>query len=211
MPTCPSGHTSADYDFCEVCGITIGGDAIFVVCPRCGVPRAGQFCEACGHDFTSGHPDPLSAAQTDPTRVDHTRVEPALDIWAAVVTADPGYYESVQAAGGPDADAVSFPVYCPQRRFKLSGTEVRVGRRSAHSGIDPEIDLAGPPVDPGVSRLHAVLIRAADGSWSVVDPGSANGTLVNGTEIARDTLVPLRDGDRINLGAWTELRIIRES
>jgi hypothetical protein len=201
MPTCPSGHESADYDYCDLCGITIGGDAFPVVCPRCGAPRAGPFCEACGYDFPDPGPEPLPAPQADPT---------ALGTWAAVVTADLGYYESVRAAGGPDADAISFPVYCPQRRFPLSGREVRVGRRSAHSGIDPEIDLAGPPADPGVSRLHAVLIRAADGTWSVVDPGSANGTLVNGTEIARDALVPLRDGDRINLGAWTEVTIVRE-
>jgi hypothetical protein len=204
MPICPSGHESADYDYCDVCGMTIGADAIPVVCPRCGAPRAAQFCEVCGYDFPGPGPDrdPVPAASDEP---------PALGAWAAVVTADRGYYQSVQAAGGPDADAISFPAYCPQRRFPLSGVEVRVGRRSAHSGIDPEIDLAGPPADPGVSRLHAVLIRAGDGTWSVVDPGSANGTLVNGTEIARDELVPLRDGDRINLGAWTELKIIREA
>ena len=179
MPICPSGHESADYDYCDVCGMTIGADAIPVVCPRCGAPRAAQFCEVCGYDFPGPGPgpgrDPVPAASDEP---------PAVGAWAAVVTADQAYYESVQAAGGPDADAISFPAYCPQRRFPLSGIEVRVGRRSAHSGIDPEIDLAGPPADPGVSRLHAVLIRAADGTWSVVDPGSANGTLVNGAEIA---------------------------
>jgi hypothetical protein len=201
MPICPSGHDSADYDYCDVCGMTIGADAIPVVCPRCGVPRSAQFCEACGYDFPSPGADVPPAARAEP---------PTTQAWTAVVTAELGYYESVQAAGGPDVDAISFPVYCPQRRFPLSGREIRVGRRSAHSGLDPEIDLAGPPADPGVSRLHAVLIRAMDGSWSVVDPGSANGTLVNGTEIARDELVPLRDGDRINLGAWTELKIVRE-
>jgi hypothetical protein len=204
MPICPSGHESADYDYCDVCGMTIGADAIPVVCPRCGAPRAAQFCEVCGYDFPGPGPgrDPVPAASDEP---------PAVGAWAAVVTADQGYYQSVQAAGGPDADAISFPAYCPQRRFPLSGVEVRVGRRSAHSGIDPEIDLAVPPADPGVSRLHAVLIRAADGTWSVVDPGSANGTLVNGAEIACGELVPLRDGDRINLGAWTELTIVREA
>jgi hypothetical protein len=35
MPTCPSGHESADYDYCDVCGMTIGADAIPVVGPRC--------------------------------------------------------------------------------------------------------------------------------------------------------------------------------
>ena len=127
-----------------------------------------------------------------------------------MVSADRAYYESVQATSGPGAGGISFPVHCPQRRFRLAGAEVRVGRLSADSGIDPEIDLTGPPADPGVSRLHAVLLRGQDGSWSVVDPGSANGTLVNGTEIARDQIVPLHDGDRIHLGAWTELRIISD-
>ena len=100
-----------------------------------------------------------------------------------MVTADRAYYDSVQDAGGPDAAAIGFPGYCPERLFRLTGTEVRVGRRSESRGIHPEIDLTGPPADPGVSRLHVVLVAAPDGTWSVVDPGSANGTLVNGDEI----------------------------
>ena len=38
---------------------------------------------------------------------------------------------------------------------------------------------AGPPADPGVSYLHAVLIAEPDGGWAVLGPGSANGTQVN--------------------------------
>jgi pSer/pThr/pTyr-binding forkhead associated (FHA) protein len=128
-----------------------------------------------------------------------------------VVTADRAYYDSVRAAGGPDADAISFPAYCPERRFLLSGAEVRVGRRSVSRGIDPEIDLTGPPADPGVSRLHMVLVGAPDGTWSAVDPGSENGTMVNGKEIPQGEAVPLHDGDRIHLGAWTALTITREA
>jgi hypothetical protein len=275
MATCPSGHESADDDFCDVCGFAIGpvGNpstipalitppapsapsassapaAAAVPCPQCGVPRAGQFCESCGYDFAQ----PANGAQAPRTRIEPPAATsapsapvppapptvppapvapapeasasaayasgasasaaaapaPAGTAWTAVVTADRAYYDSIQAEGGPGADGISFPVYCPQRRFRLDGAEVRVGRRSAHTGIEPEIDLTGPPADPGVSRLHAVLLRGDDGSWSVVDPGSANGTQVNGAEIARDELVPLHDGDRIHLGAWTELRIITE-
>ena len=112
-----------------------------------------------------------------------------------------------RTTGGPDAAAIGFPAYCPARRFRLAGTEVRVGRRSESRGIHPEIDLTGPPADPGVSRLHVVLVAAPDGSWSAVDPGSANGTLVNGDEIASGETVPLRAGDVIHLGAWTALTL----
>jgi pSer/pThr/pTyr-binding forkhead associated (FHA) protein len=52
-----------------------------------------------------------------------------------------------------------------------------------------------------------VLVAAPDGSWSVVDPGSANGTLVNGDEIRAGQAVALRDGDVIHLGAWTALTV----
>ena len=87
---------------------------------------------------------------------------------------------------------------------------MRIGRRSASRGLAPEIDLTGPPADPGISRLHAVLIAVPDGHWAVLDPGSANGTLVNGAEIAIGEQVPLHDGDRINLGAWTAITVHRD-
>jgi pSer/pThr/pTyr-binding forkhead associated (FHA) protein len=124
-----------------------------------------------------------------------------------VVASDHTYYEGVVAAGGPDAAGLRFPAYCPVRRFRLTGQEMRVGRRSASRGLEPEIDLTGPPTDPGVSRLHAVLVAEPDGSWVVIDPGSENGTLVNGSEIAAGVREPLHDGDRIHLGAWTVITI----
>jgi pSer/pThr/pTyr-binding forkhead associated (FHA) protein len=76
--------------------------------------------------------------------------------------------------------------------------------------VDPEIDLSGSPVDPGISRLHALLLPAPDGSWAVLDPGSANGTMLNDREISPGDLIPLHDGDRINLGAWTVITVHRE-
>jgi pSer/pThr/pTyr-binding forkhead associated (FHA) protein len=127
-----------------------------------------------------------------------------------VAVADRDYYDRMRAASDSGAE-IGFPAYCPERRFRLSGTEVRIGRRSVSRGLEPEIDLTGPPADPGVSRLHAVLLAGPDGTWSVLDPGSANGTLVNGGEIPRDKAVPLADGDRIHLGVWTAIAITRDS
>jgi hypothetical protein len=130
-------------------------------------------------------------------------------VWTVVVSSDRDYYERVRMASGPDWAEVPFPAYAAERRFPLVGNQMRIGRRSVSRGLDPEIDLTGPPADPGISRLHAVLIATPDGSWAVLDPGSANGTLVNGNEIPTGNQVPLHDGDRINLGAWTAITVRR--
>lgn len=127
--------------------------------------------------------------------------------WTVMVASDHAYFENVVAAGGPDAAAVEFPGYTPERRFRLAGPEMRIGRRSVSRGLEPEIDLTGPPTDPGISRLHAVLFAEPDGGWTILDPGSENGTLVNGREITAGVRLSLHDGDRIHLGAWTVITI----
>jgi tRNA A-37 threonylcarbamoyl transferase component Bud32 len=150
---------------------------------------------------------PVTTASPQP---DPARPGPAAaGTWTAVVSADRAYYDSVQVESPSDAALISFPDHCPERRFVLSGTEVRIGRRSASRRIEPEIDLTGPPADPGVSRLHAKLVAAPDGTWSAVDLGSPNGTLVNGHEIPQGKAIPLHPGDRLNLGAWTRITITR--
>src|ERR1700753_1949270 len=80
MATCPSGHQSADDDFCDVCRFAIGPAAVPATiaatapapCPNCGIPRAGQFCEACGYDFSAS--TTTGAGAPPPTR---TRLEGA--------------------------------------------------------------------------------------------------------------------------------------
>ncbi len=152
---------------------------------------------------------PGSAATRVPDRTSSSLPSAETGTWTAVVTADHAYYESVQAVSDQEAASIKFPIYVPERRFQLSGAEVRIGRRSVSRQIDPEIDLTGPPTDPGVSRLHAVLTARPDRTWTVVDPGSPNGILLNGKEVPPGHPVPLRDGDRIHLGAWTMITIIR--
>jgi hypothetical protein len=280
MAICPNGHDSASDDFCDVCGMRVGGvsalpaagsspvtgsappagaasprpdQAAAESCPRCATPRTGQFCESCGFNFSgprftpaspppaapasggysTGQPAPASGgyspaptavASSAPSAPPGEAVPSAASVpappsmssfpypqatWTAVVGADRAYYDHVQALTGPEGTAVSFPSYCAERRFQLVGNQMRIGRRSVSRGLAPEIDLTGPPADPGISRLHAVLIATPDGSWAVLDPGSANGTLVNGTEIGIGDQVALHDGDRINLGAWTAITVHR--
>jgi pSer/pThr/pTyr-binding forkhead associated (FHA) protein len=88
-----------------------------------------------------------------------------------------------------------------------------IGRRSATRRIYPEIDLVtpqgGPLTDTAVDREHARLVARPDGSWSLTDLGSVNGTMVNGRKIDPGTPVPLHDGDRINIGMWTAITITR--
>ncbi|MFC4113069.1 FHA domain-containing protein [Nonomuraea zeae] len=210
MATCPQGHASGDDEYCDVCGTQMAGAGAQSAprqpatqapsqqsgaesCPVCQTPRAGQFCEVCGHDY-SGTGAPLQVPVTGAQ-------------WEAVTAADRTYYEKIIAEGGPDADAVAFPPYCPERSFGLYGEQVRIGRRSKARNLAPEIDLTGPPEDPGVSHLHAVLLAQPDGSWMIVDPGSANGTQVNGKPIKVNVPVRIGAGDRIHLGAWTVITI----
>lgn len=119
-----------------------------------------------------------------------------------MVEADRSYFDRVRV------DGVVFPVVCPMRTFELTGDTMRLGRRSVSKGVTPEIDLSGPPLDPGISHLHLVLHRDPNGSgWALVDPGSTNGASLNGSDdlIAPQRPHPLADGDRIHIGAWTTL------
>src|SRR3954467_5844651 len=210
MPTCAQGHDSVDDEFCDVCGLAFdssptpaaspNGTATAAApdatgpraCPACGAPLADRFCEDCGADSLAAPPPkvepvaaPVAAAVAEEAPA--TPVAPVAPVaasaprtWSVVVSADRKYYESGKADGGPDADSIQFPPYCPDRHFPLPGQQVSIGRRSATRGILPDIDLTGPPEDPGVSRLHALLVSDPDGTdggtgWAVVDMNSANG------------------------------------
>ena len=150
-------------------------------CPLCNTPRNGtdRFCEVDGHDF------------------DDSRG------WAAVVSADREYHEQVAA------ESIPFPPAYASRTFALDADEISIGRSSESRGIHPDIDLAGTSEDPGISHFHALLVRSADGSFAIVDAGSTNGTTLNddATLLAPDVSIPLADGDRVHLGAWTTITI----
>ena len=55
--------------------------------------------------------------------------------------------------------------------------------------------------DVRVSRRHAMLYRAQDGSYYLVDEGSSNGSSVNAARITLPTR--LNDGDQISIGSVT--------
>ncbi|WP_329568344.1 FHA domain-containing protein [Kitasatospora sp. NBC_01266] len=153
---------------------------------------------------------PTSFALTPPAQ--QQPMEQTRTTWVAVVAADREYFTDMMARSGPEASGLFFPPYCPERRIPITGRgQLRIGRRSQHKGTVPEIDLSVPPEDPGASHQHALLAEQPDGSWVLVDQDSTNGTTLNGgaDPITPHTAIPLGEGDRIHIGAWTTITLIR--
>ncbi|MEV6164156.1 FHA domain-containing protein [Streptomyces sp. NPDC052052] len=132
--------------------------------------------------------------------------------WTAVIAPDRDYFLSMMQRSGPEATGLNLPAYSPEQRLALTGNQVTIGRRRHSTGESPDIDLSVPPEDPGVSHQHAVLVQQPDGGWAVVDQNSTNGTTINGAEdpIQPYVPVPLQDGDRVHVGAWTTITLRRD-
>jgi hypothetical protein len=213
---CPNGHLSTESDYCDVCGALLEPAALLsaqpeapvpspseeqatnppgsLPCPRCATinTQSDKFCEGCGLNLAA----PAPALWAPPG---------AATGWVAIVTADHEYYERT------DAGDIEFPADCPERRVPLMAEQATIGRRSGSRAITPDIDLAGPPEDIGVSHEHAILTRDPDGAWRLTDRGSTNGTFHNDMETPMPPGEPivLGDGDRIHLGAWTTITLAR--
>lgn len=77
------------------------------------------------------------------------------------------------------------------REYPLDKPDITIGRASMR-----DISL---PQDRLISRGHAV-VRFADGTYTLSDEGSANGTLLNGKLIEAHKPYILNNGDQIHLG-----------
>jgi hypothetical protein len=102
----------------------------------------------------------------------------------------PGRFEVVaqlrQATGGVGAGSLVLP----------SGQRISLGDRPVTVGRLPECTI--PLSDHNVSRRHAE-IRPGRGAYVVVDLGSTNGTMVNGSRISGEQR--LGDGDILSFGS----------
>ena len=220
-PACGAPNAEGD-KFCEVCGydMALGAPAGALATAAPPTPEAGPAAApatppgetsspgpgaapVAPAEATSGTPAPERSSSPFSTPAVASGRAFAAPSWEAVVVADRDYYDRMQA------EEIPFPAVYPDRVFTLTTLRAVIGRRSASRGIKPEIDLSGAPEDPGVSHMHAVLVGSPEGGWTLIDPGSANGTFLNdSTEpIDTNTAVPVADGDRIHMGAWTTLTL----
>jgi len=184
MPRCPRGHDTAAADYCE----------------QCGSPLRVLASPAAASRAPAGYAPDAAIATGTPTG------------WLVVTWANRDYHAHMIASASQFAELVDIPDNYPKRHFALNGSQLLIGRRSRSRGIEPDIDLTGPPEDPGVSHTHALLIANPDGCcWSLVDVESANGTYTytdgQYKRIEANQPVPLKDGDQIFLGAWTTLTL----
>ncbi|MEV0644337.1 FHA domain-containing protein [Phytomonospora sp. NPDC050363] len=129
--------------------------------------------------------------------------------WQLIADADRAYFERICRMNDLDPNTMQFPAYVPQRFFRLHGPQLLLGRRSASKGINPDIDLSGPPTDAAVSHAHALFLAQPDGTWAIVDVGSSNGTFVNDSQqaLVRHQPQQLNVGDRVHVGLWTTLTV----
>lgn len=174
-------------------------DAPKVACAACGEPNdtGAAFCESCGHNLNAPVPEPAARDPATPSG------ERALK---AVIQADRSYFDRYAADSG-----LAFPSP-PPAPFEalLDRATISIGRRSTSRGIDPDINLGPPFDDPAVSHRHAVLNRGPDGSWTLVDVGSTNGTRIDGEDhvLTPATARSVGAGTRIYVGAWTCITVI---
>ncbi|MFF3747742.1 FHA domain-containing protein [Streptomyces kronopolitis] len=131
--------------------------------------------------------------------------------WVVAIAPDREYFMAMMGRSGPEAAGLNLPAYSPEQVLPLANGQIAIGRRRNSTGEAPDIDLGSTPEDPGVSHQHALLVQQQDGSWAVVDQNSTNGTTIN---LAEDPIqpyvpVPLHEGDRVHVGAWTTLTVRR--
>ncbi|MFF3316431.1 FHA domain-containing protein [Streptomyces sp. NPDC003035] len=168
-------------------------DASMPVCTRCGHRNAAdsRFCSHCGTPLRGGAPVERASETTSTISIS------GLEAYDAEVTG-----QTPVPSLSPEALAAveSLP----------AGSALLVVRRGPNSGsrflLDGELTTAGrhPQSDIflddfTVSRRHVEFRRAQDGSFTVADVGSLNGTYVNREPI--DSVV-LSNGDEVQIGKY---------
>ncbi|MFF4548894.1 FHA domain-containing protein [Streptomyces sp. NPDC001435] len=164
-----------------------------LVCTRCGNRNAenARFCSNCGAPLRAGVAPERASETTSTISIS------GLEAYDAEVTG-----QTQMPALSPEAQAAvdALP----------TGSALLVVRRGPNSGsrflLDGELTTAGRHPqsdifldDVTVSRRHVEFRRSPDGSFTVADVGSLNGTYVNRERIDQ---VALSNGDEVQIGKY---------
>ncbi|MGW2821378.1 FHA domain-containing protein [Streptomyces sp. NPDC001443] len=164
-----------------------------LVCTRCG-NRNGEnsrFCSNCGAPLRPGL-TPERASETTST-ISISGIE-AYDAEVTGQTAVPALSPEAQAA----VDALPLgSALLVVRRGPNSGSRFLLDGELTTAGRHPQSDIFLDDVT--VSRRHVEFRRGQDGTFTVADVGSLNGTYVNRERIDE---VPLANGDEVQIGKY---------
>jgi hypothetical protein len=143
-----------------------------VYCSECGFqnPEAANYCSRCGALLQKSEPASETTQTLQPDEVDELGEHEDFGLEGPALV--------VRAGGGRAGES-----------FRPAGERTRIGR-------SPDCDIFLDDVT--VSRNHAVLIED-NGTFSVEDQGSLNGTYVNRKRIDR---APLEQGDELQVGKY---------
>ncbi|MFF3486721.1 FHA domain-containing protein [Streptomyces sp. NPDC002701] len=164
-----------------------------LVCTRCGNrnAQASRFCSNCGAPLRAGA-TPERPSETTST-ISISGLE-AYDAEATGQTQMPMLSPEAQAA----VDALPLgSALLVVRRGPNSGSRFLLDGELTTAGRHPQSDIFLDDVT--VSRRHVEFRREPDGSFTVADVGSLNGTYVNRERIDR---VPLSNGDEVQIGKY---------
>jgi pSer/pThr/pTyr-binding forkhead associated (FHA) protein len=161
------------------------------VCSRCGNRNAenSRFCSNCGA--------PLRGGPERPSEQTSTISISGIEAYDAEVTGQaPSPMLSPEAQAAVDALPVGSALLVV-RRGPNSGSRFLLDSELTTAGRHPQSDIFLDDVT--VSRRHVEFRRVADGSFTVADVGSLNGTYVNRERIDQ---VPLSNGDEVQIGKY---------
>lgn len=216
---CDVAHGPDDM-FCENCGYdfitgSLPADADDPSAPPAQAPSllntAGSGAPTPAPDLDASPPAPSSegtpeASEATPDAAADPANVPDPPRITMIVAVDKGFFDAVVNDG-----EIEFPDPVPaDQELQLAGPEIHIGRTSESRAIHPDIDVADLTKDQAASSRHAVIRVAADGSCSVTDVGSTNGTFLDdptSDPIEHGVPIALEKGAALYVGAWTKLVI----
>jgi FHA domain len=180
MARCPAGHESQASDYCDTCGLVIGGEAAGPApvsaasgapattlaptavaapggagCPVCQAERNGRFCEECGYDF--------DLAEAMPQVTVTPGIGPASPEPVAAPP-DPPARTLVQPEPEPQAQPASEPTAAESEAESESKAEAEPESGGGDGGFDLDAELARAEAEAAAQAASASETSASSSS-----------------------------------------------